>query len=230
MKEETEIVIRLCFEVDNRIEFDSPGILLGVFEGFSGDQKEQNSLIFSEYCEQRLKVDLETPCLSLKKEFADNAKFGKDRDTFYQISALTVMTKSGLWYITTHNLSIKRIYEILGTDDVVFGILMNGNAGEKFHGRYPGYTFDMHCREDDRHIPHIHVMYHHENESSFKIEDGEMIEGTMRKKHKRRVKQIILENKEYLQKEWNRMHEGLLCDLNCGLGNKDLCLPSTGKR
>lgn len=68
------------------------------------------------------------------------------------------------------------------------------------------------------HLPHVHIIARHEFSATIDILNGEILEGKLPGKYRKKVLDRILNNKEYLVNCWNMNTNGLKVDINHGLG------------
>lgn len=68
-------------------------------------------------------------------------------------------------------------------------------------GEYKGITFEVHSREQNHSIPHIHASYG-EYEISIAIEDGRILSGNLPAKRAKQASEWVRTNREKLLADW----------------------------
>ena len=101
-------------------------------------------------------------------------------------------------------------------DDTIIGVqfLISANAGEVDNAE--GLEYYVHSRERCKHnLPHVHVnSTDHNHWAVIKIEDGEIIEGKLPGRLKKKAKERILDNQQFFFECWNKMTDGIRVDIN----------------
>ena len=129
------------------------------------------------------------------------------------------------WFIESPKTTFRDVAECVGHNEFELFYLVNGNAGEVFHGAIPGVSFCFHSRERGRHSePHVHASVEHRFEYSIDIKTGCYLEGdplAMKAKMRKKIDKLILEKRIELLKAWNTQTDGLKIDLDAMLGQTE---------
>lgn len=211
---------RICFTRENGYHFDHPGVAICVFE----ELFSSNPRLFSKDLENALALKME---IVLEKRVADlpsmyASTFGvqKGDQLFFKVAKPALLLDSQIFYLKDNEMSFENLGSLLDLNGAILLLVISGDAGEYFHGKYPGFTFTLRTRERNHHLPHIHVDYKHERSGSLGIDDGEAIEGNLRAAEIRVAKKAILEHKELLLEAWNLSKAGIVQDIGLALENK----------
>ncbi|WP_304425686.1 DUF4160 domain-containing protein [uncultured Adlercreutzia sp.] len=215
------VKIGVCVEQELVFYFDRLGVTFGVFEELFRSAPKTHPYDFSIYPLQEIDAAPDECVFNLASLYANSFGIQRDNQLFFDVASPALLYLNDMFYIEDEELTFASLAKWLDLEKTLFLLVINGDAGELFRGKYPGYTFTLRSRERNHHVPHIHVDYRHERSGSLRIEDGEMFEGgTLRKSEIRVAKQVILENKELLENAWDKLKLGLSQNLDLALGNE----------
>lgn len=71
-------------------------------------------------------------------------------------------------------------------------------------GTVKSFKIELRTREDKRHLPHVHISGR-DYDASVRIDTGDILAGTLPKRHHKDVKKWVLNNKKFLLNKWNEI-------------------------
>lgn len=215
------VKIGVCLEQESIFYFDRLGITVDVFKELFQDAPTTQALNFSNYPLQEIDVVPDECVSNLAFLYAKSFGIQKGAQFFFDVAMPALLYCEDMFFIEDEELSFAALSEWFDLNRVLFLLIINGDAGELFRGKYPGYTFTLRYRERNHSTPHIHVDYRHERSGSLRIEDGEMFKGgTLRKSEVRVAQRVIFEHKELLEEAWDKLQSGLSQNLNLAFENE----------
>lgn len=129
-------------------------------------------------------------------------------------------------YIDDLSLTVGGVADTFNARSFDLYLLVNGNAGEVWHGLIPSVKFYFHSNEQCGHsVPHVHVDYRHECNAAIAIVGGKCLAGDgydrVPGKTKREIRKLIEKNERELLTLWNQQTNGVRIDIDATLGKSD---------
>ena len=127
-------------------------------------------------------------------------------------------TESEFVHFSEYSFQIKKLfkyYPSLEELNLFFAFFLL--QGEIWRDGNVKYYMNSH-EEGHHHRPHIHVDVDHEYTAAIDIMDQVILAGKLPPKYKTKILEKVGENKQYLLDCWNKTTDGLIVDINYGLG------------
>lgn len=109
---------------------------------------------------------------------------------------------------------LRNYFDYPDNSEIVIQLLISGDSGEVDNEE--GILYYIYSHEKGKHhLPHVHVnTTDHDHSAVITIHDGEIIEGYLPGKKRKKAKMHILDNKEYFYDCWNKLTDGIRVDVN----------------
>ena len=141
-----------------------------------------------------------------------------DRNRFFMCSSMAhVRIGKEIIHILKYSFPMKELLERFNEENLNVFLVFSTLQGTIWKEGQLRYYMNSH-EEGQHHTPHVHVISGDGNTASINILNGEVLTGHLTRKHEKLAKEKVLDYQNYLVDCWNTMTDGLVVDINFGMG------------